>query len=126
MISKGTNLVVADNSGGKKVHCIHILGSSKQRYTKMGRILLVSARKVRPKKKIVKKKIYRALLISTKREQRRKRVTFIKFKENRVLMLSDQNKFLGTRVYGPICKEMRGGNNELNYKTIISYSRATV
>lgn len=92
----------------------------------MGRILLVSARKVRPKKKIVKKKIYRALLISTKKEQRRKRVTFIKFKDNRVLMLSDQNKFLGTRVYGPICKEMRGGNNELNYKTIISYSRATV
>jgi len=56
MISKGTNLVVADNSGGKKVHCIHILGSSKQRYTKMGRILLVSARKVRPKKKDRKEK----------------------------------------------------------------------
>lgn len=126
MITKGTYLNVADNSGGKKVQCIHVLGSSKQRYTGMGATVLVSAKKVAPRKKIIKKKLYRALIISTRKEQRRKRVTFIRFKKNRVLLLSDQDKFFGTRVYGPICKEMRGGINESKYKAIISYSRGTV
>jgi len=126
MISKGSNLLVADNSGGKKVQCIHILGSSKQKYTGMGKIILVSAKKAAPRKKIVRKKLYRAVIISTAKEKRRNRVTFIRFQENRVLLLSDQGKFLGTRVYGPICKEIRGGSNELKFKPIISYSRATV
>jgi large subunit ribosomal protein L14 len=126
MISKGTNLVVADNSGGKKVQCIHVLGSSKQRYATLGKTVLISAKKVTPQKKITKKKLYRALVIATKKEERRNRVTFIRFRENRVLLLSEQDKFLGTRIYGPICKEIRGGVNETKYKPIISYSRGTV
>jgi large subunit ribosomal protein L14 len=86
MISKQTNLIVADNSGGKKMHCINVLGSSKQRYATLGKIILVSAQKVVPKKKVVKKKLYRALIISTKKEQKRTRVTFIKFRQNFVII----------------------------------------
>jgi large subunit ribosomal protein L14 len=126
MITKGSKLVVADNSGGKKVGCIHVFGSSKQRYARMGKTILVSAKQVIPRKKVVRKKIYKALLISTQKEQKRKRVTFIRFRANRVLLLSDQDKFLGTRIYGPICKEIRGGKNESIYKPIISYAKFTV
>jgi large subunit ribosomal protein L14 len=86
----------------------------------------VTAKKVKHAKKVVKKKIYRALLISTTKGFRRPKGQTIRFYKNRVLMLSDQNKFLGTRVYGPICREIRGGNKEIKYKQIISYARSTV
>ena len=126
MISKNTHLFVADNSGGKEVKCINVLGSSKQKYATLGKIILVSAKVVTPKKKIGKKKLYRALLISTRKEQRRIRSTFIRFRKNRVLLLSEQDKFLGTRIYGPICKEIRGGANETSFKPIISYAKGSV
>jgi large subunit ribosomal protein L14 len=126
MISKGSYLIVSDNSGARKVQCIHVLRNSRRRYARIGDTVLVTAKKVKHAKKIVKKKIYQALLISTTKGFRRPKGQTIRFHKNRVLMLSDQNKFLGTRVYGPICREIRGGKKEVQYKQIISYSRATV
>src|SRR3984893_14612135 len=126
MISKGSYLEVSDNSGARKVQCIHVLRNSWRRYARTGDTILVTAKKFKHRKKIVKKKIYRALLISTTKGFRRPKGQTIRFHKNRVLMLSDQNKFLGTRVYGPICREIRGGKKEVQYKQIISYSRATV
>lgn len=126
MITKGSYLIVSDNSGAKKVQCIHVLRNSHRRYARTGDAVLVSAKKVKHEKKIVKKKIYRALLISTTKGFRRSKGLTIRFSRNRVLLLSAQNKFLGTRVYGPICREIRGGKKELLYKQIISYARATV
>jgi large subunit ribosomal protein L14 len=126
MISKGSYLNVSDNSGARQVQCIHVLRNSRRRYARTGDIVLVTAKKLKPRKKIVKKKIYRALIISTTKGFRRPKGRTIKFHANRVLMLSDQKKFLGTRVYGPICREIPGGKNEIQYKQIISYSHSTV
>ena len=126
MITKGSYLTVSDNSGAKKVQCIHVFGSSRRRYARTGDTILVTAKKVKHAKKIVKKKIYHALLISTAKSFRRSKGQTIRFHENRILMLSDQDKFLGTRIYGPICREIRGGKKETQYKQIISYSRATI
>jgi len=96
MITKGSYLTVSDNSGAKKVQCIHVLRNSRRRYARTGDTVLVTAKKVKHAKKVVKKKIYRALLISTAKGFRRPKGQTIRFYENRVLMLSDQNKFLGT------------------------------
>jgi len=126
MITKGSYLTVSDNSGAKKVQCIHVLRNSRRRYARIGDTVLVSAKKVKHAKKIIKKKIYRALLISTAKGFRRPKGRTIRFRQNRVLILSEQDKFLGTRVYGPICREIRGGKKETQYKQIISYSRVTV
>ena len=126
MITKGSYLTVSDNSGAKKVQCIHVLRNSRRRYARTGDTVLVTAKKVKHAKKVVKKKIYRALLISTAKGFRRPKGQTIRFYKNRVLMLSDHNKFLGTRVYGPICREIRGGKKEIQYKQIISYARSTV
>jgi large subunit ribosomal protein L14 len=126
MITKGTNLIVSDNSGGKRVQCINVMGSSKQRYAHMGKTLLVTAKKIRSGKKVIKKKLYSAILIGTAKNKKRRKGYQIKFDENRVLLLSEQNKFLGTRIYGPICKELRGGKKEVLYKQIISYAKTAV
>lgn len=126
MILKGSYLTVSDNSGAKKVQCIHVLRNSHRRYARIGDTVLVSAKKVKHAKKIVKKKIYRALIISTAKGFRRPKGSTIRFRTNRILLLSDQNKFLGTRVDGPICREIRGGKKEIEYKKIISYARSTV
>lgn len=126
MIAKHTNLTIIDNSGAKKVQCIDVKGSSRQRYARLGTTVLVTAKKIKPRKKIVKKKLYPALIVGTRKEKRRRKGYYVKFSENNVLMLSEQNKFLGTRLYGPICKEIRGGKKEVQYKQIISYSKRTV
>lgn len=124
MITKGTNLLVADNSGGKKVACIDIRGSSKQKYTRWGKVILVVAKKIKSNKKVIRKKKYKALIISTAANKRRNRGYFIKSDANRVLLFTEQtNKFLGTRVYGSVCKEARIGKTETLYKQVYSYSR---
>lgn len=126
MITKGSNLIVSDNSGGRKVQCIHVMGSSKQRYAHVGNTVLVTAKKVKSGKKIAKKKLYSALLIGTAKKKKRRKGYYVNFDGNRALLLSDQNKFLGTRIYGPICKEIRGGKKEVFYKQIISYAKSAV
>lgn len=126
MLSKSTSLIASDNSGAKIVECINVMGSSQRRYAKIGDTILVTTKKLKGAKKIIKKKIYRALVISTVKEKQRRKGYSVKFDQNRVLMLSEQDKFLGTRVYGPICKEIRGGEKENLYKQIIYYSRYTV
>ncbi len=118
--------MVSDNSGGKRVQCIDVKGSSKQKYVFLGKTILVTAKKVKTGKKIVKKKLYSAVIIGTAKKKKRKKGYQIKFDKNRVVLLSDQNKFLGTRIYGPICKEIRGGKKEVVYKQIISYAKTAV
>lgn len=123
---KGTNLIVGDNSGGKIVQCINVMGSSKQRYAAMGKVLLVTAKKVKSGKKIKKKKFYQGILINTRKEKRRNKGYYVKFDRNRVLLMSDQNKFLGTRIYGPIPKEIKYNRTMAIYKPIISHAKSSV
>lgn len=125
---RGSKLIVSDNSGAKEVRCINVLGSSQQRYARLGNIIRVVVTKVKrqEKKKVLRKKLYPAVLIGTKQIKQRRKGYYVKFDTNRVVMWSDQNKFLGTRVYGPLCKEIRGSKNETKYKQLIIYSRGTV
>ena len=127
MISVESKLKSADNSGAKILKCIKILGNFKKRVAKSGEIILVSVKKLDRKKKIKKKNVYLGLIISTKWKTRRLDGTFFSSKNNRVLLLSETHKFLGTRVYGFISKEIRSTKNNLEkFKKIISYSRATL
>lgn len=127
MISVETKLKSADNSGAKVLKCIRILGNFKKRYAYCGDVILVSVKRLDSKKKIKKKNMYYALIISTKWRTRRIDGTFFASKNNRCLLLATESyKFLGTRVYGFISKEIRSTKKNLErYKKIISYAQAT-
>lgn len=127
MILVESKLRCADNSGAKILSCIRILGNFKKRSAKIGDVILVSVKRLDGKKKIKKKSIYWGLIISTKRRVRRLDGTFFSSKNNRLLLLAEGFKFLGTRVYGYISKEIRSNATDAEkYKKIISYSRATL
>lgn len=127
MLQIGSHLVRADNSGVKLMKCVRIPGGSFQKTAGLGQLIRVCIKRLdRSKKKVQKKKIYNALVVAVKNRTRRKDGTFVKFDKNRALILSDQNKFLGTRVYGPLCKEIRGGIKEVKYRKIIAYSGGTI
>jgi large subunit ribosomal protein L14 len=121
MITKGSYLTVSDNSGAKKVQCIHVLRNSRRRYARTGDTVLVTAKKVKHAKKVVKKKIYRALLISTTKGFRRPKGQTIRFYKNRVLILSYKNKLFLNILYVKICREIRFVKKEIQYKLIFFY-----
>lgn len=126
MIFKKTLLFNFDNSGAKKIECIHIIGKNKK-YAFVGNLVLVTIKKIKSKKKVQKKKIYTCVVIGTKKRIKRKNGTFINFDKNRSLLLVSKTlKFLGTRVYGVIPKEIRVKNQAVKFKKIISYSKLTV
>lgn len=127
MICVGSILKSADNSGAKKIKCIKVLSNSPKGYAKLGQIVIVVVQKLKQKKKLEKKKMYFGLIISLKKKTRRNDGSFLKNDANRVLLLTDTFKFIGTRVYGPICKEIRvTPEKRVRYKRIISYSELTV
>lgn len=127
MISIGTKLVCADNTDIKKFKCIKIFGNSFKKYAGLGETVRVAIAKRKHKKNIIKKKLYFGLIITVKFKTKRLNGLFIKFDENRALTLNEQNKFLGTRVYGPICKEVRNlKKKKQEFKKIISYSGVTL
>jgi large subunit ribosomal protein L14 len=125
MIFKKTVLTNYDNSGAKKLECIHIT-IKRQKAALLGEVILVAVKKLDYKKKIDKKKIYTSIIIGTKRATKRKNGTFIKFDVNRSLLLSDTFKFLGTRVYGLTPKEIRIKLKATKFKKIISYSKLSI
>ncbi len=126
MLHIGSFLLVADNSGAKFAKCLRIYGKGSKQIASLGDSVRVTLYKLNHKKKLKKKVLYNAIVISVKKQKRRYDDTFIKFNKNRVVILSETNKFLGTRIYGPICKEIRGGTNELKYKKIISCSSRSI
>jgi large subunit ribosomal protein L14 len=127
MIFTGTILKSADNSGARKIKCIKVLGVAPKNYANLGEIVLVVVQKLKNTKKVEKKKMYFGLIVSIKSKTKRIDGTFIKNDNNRVLLLTNVYKFLGTRVYGPICKEIRATLNiRIKYKKIISYSKLTI
>jgi len=126
MIIFKTKLRVADNSGAKICECIHIYGGIKRRQASLGDTILVAIKNLKHRKKIDKKKVYFALIVASKIKTKRNDGSYIKYDFNKVLLMNLQNKFLGTRIYSPLCKELRGGKNEIKYKQIFSYSRSTI
>jgi large subunit ribosomal protein L14 len=107
MIQEETNLVVADNSGAKKVRCIRVLGGSNRRYASVGDIIVVSVKSAIPGGAVKKGDVSRAVIVRTKKEVRRKDGTYIRFDENAAVLLDNKNEPRGTRIFGPVARELR-------------------
>ena len=116
MIQEETNLVVADNSGAKKVRCIRVLGGHDIRYAGVGDLIVVSVKSAIPGAPVKKGEVSRAVIVRTKKEIRRKDGSFIRFDENAVVLLNPQGEPRGTRIFGPVARELR----ERQYMKIIS------
>lgn len=107
MIQEETNLVVADNSGAKKVRCIRVLGGSGRQYASLGDLIVVSVKTAIPKGGVKKGEVSRAVIVRTKKEVRRKDGSYIRFDENAAVLLNAQGEPRGTRIFGPVARELR-------------------
>lgn len=107
MIQEETNLVVADNSGAKKVRCIRVLGGSSRRYASVGDLVVVSVKSAIPGGGVKKGEVSRAVIVRTKKEVRRNDGSYIRFDENAAVLLNNQNEPRGTRIFGPVARELR-------------------
>ena len=116
MIQEETNLVVADNSGAKSIRCIRVLGGSGQRYATLGDIIVVSVKTAIPGGTVKKGEVSRAVIVRTAKERRRKDGSYIKFDENAAVLINNQNEPRGTRIFGPVARELR----EKQFMKIIS------
>ena len=116
MIQTETVLNVADNSGARKVLCIKVLGGSKKRYAQIGDVIKVTVKDAIPRGKVKKGEICNALVVRTKKGVRRSDGSLIRFDSNAAVLLDNKREPLGTRVFGPVTRELRAGN----YLKIIS------
>jgi large subunit ribosomal protein L14 len=107
MIQEETNLIVADNSGAKKVRCIRVLGGSGRQYASVGDLIVVSVKTAIPNGAVKKGEVSRAVIVRTKKEVRRKDGSYIRFDENAAVLLNPQNEPKGTRIFGPVARELR-------------------
>jgi large subunit ribosomal protein L14 len=107
MIQEETNLTVADNSGAKKVRCIRVLGGSSRRYASVGDLIVVSVKAAMPGGGVKKGEVSRAVVVRTKKEVKRDDGSYIRFDENAAVLLNAQNEPRGTRIFGPVARELR-------------------
>jgi len=108
MIQNETILEVADNSGARKVACIKVLGGSKRRYARVGDVIVVAVKDAAPGGKVKKGDVQRAVVVRTAKEFRRKDGSSIRFDENAAVLLTKQGEPIGTRIFGPVTRELRG------------------
>jgi large subunit ribosomal protein L14 len=108
MIQMQTTLSAADNSGAKKLMCIKVLGGSKRKYASIGDIIVVSVREALPNSRVKKGSVRRAVVVRTRKEIRRPDGSYIKFDINSAVLINDANEPVGTRVFGPVARELRG------------------
>jgi large subunit ribosomal protein L14 len=107
MVQMQTVIDVADNSGAKKIRCIKVLGGSKRKYARLGDLIVASVKEAAPDGNVKKKDVVRAVVVRTTKEQRRGDGSYIKFDRNGVVLLSPQNEPIGTRIFGPVARELR-------------------
>ena len=110
MIQAESNLQVADNSGARLISCIKVIGGSKRRYARIGDIIIVSVKDAIPRSKVKKGEIQRAIIVRTKKPLIREDGTSIKFDTNAAVLLDKQNEPIGTRIFGPVTRELRKKN----------------
>ncbi len=110
MIKVETVLDVADNSGAKKVLCFRILGGSRRQSATVGDIIVVSIREAVPESKVKKGEVHRAVIVRTRKEVRRADGSYIRFDNNAAVIINDQKEPIGTRIFGPVARELRGKN----------------
>ena len=107
MIQQETRLTVADNSGAKEVLCIRVLGGSKKRYATVGDKIVVSVKSALPSGEAKKGTVSKAVVVRTKKEIRRADGSYIRFDDNAVVLLNNVNEVRGTRIFGPVARELR-------------------
>lgn len=107
MIQMQTVLDVADNSGAKKVQCIKVLGGSKRRYASVGDVIVVSVKEALPNSRIKKGAVHKAVVVRTRKEIGRNDGSYIRFDNNSAVLIINNNEPLGTRIFGPIARELR-------------------
>lgn len=107
MIQMQTVLTAADNSGAKRMQCIKVLGGSKRKYACIGDIIIVSVKEALPNSRVKKGDVKRAVVVRTKKEIRRSDGSYIKFDVNSAVIINDANEPVGTRIFGPVARELR-------------------
>ena len=107
MIQSETVLNVADNSGAKKVLCIRVLGGTRRRYAYIGDVIVVTVKEAIPNSKVKKGDVMKAVVVRTAKQMKRMDDTWVKFDENAAVILSGTGEPLGTRIFGPVARELR-------------------
>jgi len=110
MIQMQSILDVADNSGAKKLMCIKVLGGTRKRYATLGDVIVVSVKEAIPNSKVKKGDVMRAVIVRTKKEVRRPDGSYVKFGDNSAVLINPQNEPIGTRIFGPVARELRAKN----------------
>lgn len=116
MIQESTRLVVADNSGARKIMCFKVLGGSKRRYASVGDVIVASVKEAIPESNIKKGSVIKAVVVRTAKEVKRPDGSTIRFDNNAAVLINDAGDPLGTRIFGPVARELR----ERKYMKIIS------
>jgi len=110
MIQTESKLHVADNSGARSVLCIKVLGSSKRRYASVGDIIVVSVKDAMPGSNLKKGEVAKAVIVRTAKEVARKDGSYIRFSDNAAVIINNQKEPVGTRIFGPVARELRDNN----------------
>jgi len=116
LIQKFSRLKVADNSGARKVMCIQVLGGTRKRYARVGDVIVVTVKEAIPSSPVKKGEVVRAVVVRTAQPYRRPDGSYIRFDDNAAVILSDDLTPRGTRIFGPVARELR----EKNYMRIVS------
>lgn len=116
MIQEETKLIVADNTGAKRVKCFRILGGSGRRYASVGDLIVVSVKAAVPTSRVKKGTVSKAVVVRTRKEVRRSDGSYIRFEENACVLLDEKLEMIGNRIFGPVARELR----EKQYMKIVS------
>ena len=122
MIQAESKVKIADNTGAKEIKCIKVLGGSKRRYARIGDIFVATVKVANPGGVVKKSEIVKAVLVRSKKQYRRPDGSYIRFDENAAVIIDDQNNPRGTRIFGPVARELR----EKNFMKIVSLSPEVV
>ena len=107
MVQTTSTLDVADNSGAKKVMCIRVLGGTKRKYASLGDVIVVSIKEAIPNSKVKKGEVAKAVIVRTKKEVSRQDGSYIRFDTNSAVLVDKDNEPVGTRIFGPVARELR-------------------
>jgi large subunit ribosomal protein L14 len=110
MIQPQTRLKVADNSGAKQIMCINVLGGTRRRYARVGDIIVATVKVAIPHAAVKKKEVVRAVIVRTVKPYKRPDGSYIRFDENAAVILNDKNEPRGSRIFGPVARELRDKN----------------
>ena len=110
MIQMQTVLKAADNSGARRLMCVKVLGGSKRRYARIGDVIKVSVKEAIPKGRVKKGELYNAVVVRTRKGVRRAGGSLVRFDSNAAVLLNNQLQPVGTRIFGPVTRELRGEN----------------